>query len=206
MDARLARTREVLIAAIDDALRGGGERLPSITDLCASAGVSRPTFYQHFRDVPTLVAAAGADELEGLFEEIGAEADGEADWGTTTPRVIGHLLERLFAAAPYYRRVLAESDAHAFQERVISFLAERLVVFTPLAEARERESDGEHVGRVATFLAAGATWLVVGWLKQGERRPSVEVAADEISRLLVTSIAAQTGAEVLVPRPEEARS
>ncbi len=204
MDARLARTREVLITAIDEALSGDGEKLPSITELCATAGVSRPTFYQHFRDVPALVAAAGADELERLFEDLGAELESEGStWEQAAPQVVSRLLERLFAAAPYYRRVLAESDAHAFQDRVISFLAARLLVFTPLAEAVDREGDRAHIERTATFLAAGGTWLVVGWLKEGPQRPSVETAADEVSRLLVTSIAAQSGAAAQRRRQDE---
>ena len=194
MDARIVRTREALVQAIDQSLRGGTEKLPTITELCATAGISRPTFYQHFRDVPSLVAAAGVDELQQLFDGVSRELPDGETWEQTARPVIRDLIQRLFDSGPYYRRVLEESDTHAFQERVVEYLAERMMAFTPLGDAARAGADRAHLARTATFLAAGATWLVVAWLKEGASPASVRAAADEVSQLLVTSIAVQTRA------------
>ncbi|MGO1957798.1 TetR/AcrR family transcriptional regulator [Microbacterium sp.] len=195
MDARIVRTREALVQAIDQSLRGGTEKLPTITELCATAGISRPTFYQHFRDVPSLVAAAGVDELQHLFDGVSRELPDGERWEQTAPPVIRDLIQLLFAAGGYFRRVLEESDTHAFQERVVEYLAERMMAFTPLGDAARAGADRAHLARTATFLAAGATWLVVAWLKEGASPASVPAAADEVSQLLVTSIAVQTRAD-----------
>ena len=191
MDARIVRSREALIQAMDDALRDGDSKLPSITELCAAAGMSRPTFYQHFRDVPALVATAGVDELQKHF---GGVVDGLSigdDWEQAAPSVIRDLISRLFGEGDYFRRVLEASDTHAFQGSVVDYLTERLLTFTPLGAAVRGGADPVHLARAATFIAAGVTWLVVEWIKQGAERPSVEAAADEVSQLLITSIAAQ---------------
>ena len=195
MDARIVRTREALIAAIDEALHGDADKLPTITELCQSAGVSRPTFYQHFRDVPALVAAAGVDELLKTFAAASTSPEKKTAWADGAPRVIRDLLSALFAEGRYYRRVLEESDTYAFQERVIGYLTERMLIYTPLGDARGSGSDDVHLRRIAAFLAAGATWLVVGWIKLGPDRPSPTAAADEVSQLIITSIAAQAANE-----------
>lgn len=194
MDARIVRTRESLIQAIDAALHAGDEKLPTITELCAAAGISRPTFYQHFGDVASLVAAAGVDGLQTMFEAVASERPGGVSSVEATPEFVRNLVERLFADGAYYRRVLDASDTHAFQESVVAYLVERLLAFSPLGEDARDEDDLAHRARAATFIAAGVTWLVVAWIKQGPVRPSVTAAADEVSQLIITSIAAQAGA------------
>jgi AcrR family transcriptional regulator len=190
MDARMVRTREALTTAIGDLLVDSEERLPSITDVCSAAGVSRPTFYQHFADVSSLVQAAAVERLLVLFDRVVPDPAGE-QWEATMPRVVSELLDSLFADADFYGRVLRSSNAHAFQERVVEFLAARLLAFSPLGDAVRAGADERRLQRSATFLAAGATWLVVGWLLEADRRPSVPEGAEEIADLLVASITAQ---------------
>ena len=195
MDARIVRTRESLIQAIDAALHAGDEKLPSITELCAAAGISRPTFYQHFGDVPSRVAAAGVDGLQKMFDAAASERPPSMSSEEATPGFIRTLIEQLFSDGDYYRRVLDASDTHAFQESVVEYLVDRLLAFSPLGEGAGDDAERAHRARAATFIAAGVTWLVVAWIKQGPDRPSVAAAADEVTRLLVTSITAQVGAE-----------
>lgn len=202
MDARIARSQEALIHAIDTALRGDDEKTPTITELCATAGISRPTFYQHFRDVPALVAAAGVDELQKMFDGVARELPEGMTWEEAAPSVIRELVECLFVDGAYYRRVLDASDTHVFQERVVEYLADRLMNFTPLGAAIREGAEPVHLARAATFIAAGATWLVVAWLKQGPGRPVVSAVADEVSQLIVTSVAAQTRIDSATPGAE----
>lgn len=189
-DPRLIRSRELLLSAITTALDRPGDEQPSITELCAEAGLSRPTFYQHFGDVPSLIEAAAVERMHALFAAVAPVAP-QADWEGAVPRVVRGLLEGLLGHADFFRRVLSGGTARAVQESVVAFLAQRLLTFSPLAERTPGEGDHARVELFAVFLAAGTTWLVVGWLLDGEaRRPAAEASAD-IAELLVTGVASQ---------------
>ncbi|SMH43685.1 DNA-binding transcriptional regulator, AcrR family [Rathayibacter oskolensis] len=189
-DPRLTRSRELLVAAITAALDRPGDVQPSITELCAEAGVSRPTFYQHFGDVPSLIESAAVDRMHALFAGVVPVAS-EEEWEPAVPRVVDALLGGLLVHADFYRRVLSGGTARAVQESVVAFLAQRLLAFSPLADREPGAGDHARVERFATFLAAGTTWLVVGWLLDGDsRRPAADAAAD-IAELLVTGVASQ---------------
>ncbi|KZX19968.1 TetR/AcrR family transcriptional regulator [Rathayibacter tanaceti] len=189
-DPRPTRSRDLLIAAITTALDGPGDDQPSITELCAAAGVSRPTFYQHFGDVPSLIEAAAVERMHALFGDV-VPGVAAVDWEGTVPRIVRELLEGLLVHANFYRRVLSGGTARAVQESVVAFLVRRLLAFSPLAERAPGGGDHARVERFATLLAAGTTWLVVGWLLDGDaRRPAAEASAD-IAELLVTGVASQ---------------
>lgn len=188
-DPRLTRSREVLLAAITTSLDRPGDEQPSITELCAAAGVSRPTFYQHFGDVDSLVEAAAVDRMHALFAAVVPVASGD-EWERAVPRVVEGLLDGLLVHDHFYRRVLSGGTARSVQESVVAFLAQRLLTFSPLA-AEDPGGDHARVERFATFLAAGTTWLVVGWLLEGDSRRPVADAATDIAELLVTGVASQ---------------
>ncbi|PPI11393.1 hypothetical protein C5D04_12990 [Rathayibacter sp. AY1D2] len=187
-DPRLTRSRELLLTAITSALDRPGDDQPSITELCGAAGVSRPTFYQHFGDVPSLIEAAAVERMHALFGDV-APGTAPADWEGAVPRIVRGLLEGLLVHADFYRRVLSGGAARAVQESVVAFLAQRLLAFSPLAERGSGGGDHARVERFAVLLAAGTTWLVVGWLLDGDaRRPAASASAD-IAELLVTGVA-----------------
>ncbi|MCJ1686864.1 TetR/AcrR family transcriptional regulator [Rathayibacter sp. VKM Ac-2927] len=185
-DPRLARSREQLIAAITVALDHPGDEQPSITDLCSAARVSRPTFYQHFGDVPSLVEAAALERMHALFAAV-VPPSPQDDWETAVPRVVRGLLSGLLEHADFYRRALSGGTARSVQESVVAFLAQRLLAFSPLAA--QEAGDRARVERFAVFLAAGTVWLVVGWLLDGDDRRPVAAASAEIAELLVTGVA-----------------
>lgn len=189
MDSRLVRSRQALIDAITAVLDGPSDAMPSVTELCTAARVSRPTFYQHFGDLPALTEAAAVHRTESLFEAVAPGGPGD-QWQTSAPRVVRELLEGLLAHASFYRRVLAGSGSRSFQEHVVRFLTRRLLTFSPLGDEVRAGSDALQLERFATFLAAGTTWLVVGWILDDASRPSIAEAADEISELLLTGIGA----------------
>ncbi|MWV48807.1 hypothetical protein GRS96_05885 [Rathayibacter sp. VKM Ac-2803] len=189
-DPRLTRSRDLLTAAITTALDRPGDAQPSITELCAAAGVSRPTFYQHFGDVPSLIEAAAVERMHALFAAATPVSSAQ-EWEPAVPRVVHGLLDGLLVHADFYRRVLTGGTARAVQESVVAFLARRLLTFSPLAAREPGAGDHARVERFATFLAAGTTWLVVGWLLEGDPRRPVADAAADIAELLVTGVASQ---------------
>lgn len=181
-DPRTARSREALLEAVTAALETD-DRTPTITELCGAAGVSRPTFYLHFGDVPSLIEAAALARLERLFAEV-APAPESRDWRETAPRVIRDLLIGLAAHAPFYRRVLTGPANGSFHERVVAYMTARLLQYSPLRDAPDADP---HARRLAMFLAAGATWLVTRWLLEPAPAETLRATVDELADLLLTT-------------------
>lgn len=61
--ARSARTREAVVTAVLDLVRGGNLR-PTAKEIAARAGISLRSVYVHFDDLDDLFAAAGARQTE----------------------------------------------------------------------------------------------------------------------------------------------
>jgi len=183
VDNRMRRSRDRLIEAVTSALDAPGAQLPSITELCAAAGVSRPTLYQHFGDVPSLIDAAAIARLRTLFLRV-APASPVDDPARTVPLLVRELLTDLLEHATFYRNVLTGPSAQAFHARVVTFLAERLLTFSPIATRRRSSSTDGH--SLATFMAAGSTWLAVEWLLGDDPHGTAEGSAAIISSTLST--------------------
>lgn len=69
LDARSQQSRDALLAAAWKLVAEHPVSELSITQVAAEAGVSRPTFYQHFSDVPAL-AAECKREMQEVFTRI----------------------------------------------------------------------------------------------------------------------------------------
>lgn len=64
VDVRVAHSRGSLKAALRTLLRTHSPDEISISQLCKAAGLSRPTFYQHFSSVDDVFAAIVRDQLD----------------------------------------------------------------------------------------------------------------------------------------------
>lgn len=201
-DPRSARSRSALIEAMTDLLESEAsvESL-SVTDVVRKAGVSRPTFYQHFGEMSLLVRAAALHRLAGAFAAIPEVALGES-WTTFARGTFRGLLSHLQGRAAFYKRSLTSGGSQALSEDVIGLLAARLLNVSPLGPIlRNRTRVGSPEDR-ATFLAAGTFWLVVRWLDSDFTGPdSVEAMVDRIS-LLLLSAAGVTDGEIALVRAQ----
>lgn len=186
VDPRPARTRAALIEATISALSTAEPGSLSITDLVRAAGVSRPTFYQHFADVNTLIHAAALAKLEATFNSL-LEADPTASVTLFTNSVSTSLLTKLQADAVFFRNVLETSGNSSLVEELVTFLTHRLLSREAVAE-RLTATTGPLANDYAQFVAAGAAWLTVRWLRtdftgentaqaMGERLASMKRAA-----------------------------
>lgn len=161
IDPRAARTRDALIAAALELLATREVVDISITEVVQLAGVSRPSLYQHFGDVPALVSAAAVQNLQHSFScadaDLGEHSDPDFVRG-----IIGMLVDELFAHRTIYQRVLHGPSSYATFEAAVELVAERMrgrLVGARL-DLREPEAGEDRL----TALAAGATWLIVRWL------------------------------------------
>lgn len=179
IDPRSARSMAALLEAATSLIDSGAMDA-TITDVVALAGTSRPTFYQHFGDLPTLQRAAARARLDAAYAPVRTPDYSSPTWPQDLHTEITGLLERLHAHAPFYTRVLdgpASSDAF---EDAVSYIAERMLGTTPRT-ALGGEPLAPHAAR---FLAAGAAWLFRDWLRHDHAEPA-SLVADRIITLML---------------------
>ncbi|MFT2816719.1 TetR/AcrR family transcriptional regulator [Leifsonia sp. A12D58] len=184
-DPRAIRSRVALVSAITDLLETREASEISITDVVGAAGVSRPTFYQHFTDLPDLVAVAAITGLEASFARSDARFAGVAG----VPFLRGSvemLVDELYARRTFYRQTLQGASSRAVSASAIRYVEKRMrdhVVGTHLGTAADIDDQ-------FMAIAAGATWLIISWLGsdfEGRNAPP------EMTRRLTGLVAALTG-------------
>lgn len=145
----------IVTAVRELALLDDPDRL-TITAIVNRAGVSRPTFYAAFPDVPASLAAAADDLLREVFSGIHPAPPGTVD-DSVIAEHLGTVLTRLRIHTAFFSRVLPSRAGFRVLRGVIEFVVERLLG-TPSAH-----TDVEAVEAVA----AGAVWLIYRWLDSG---------------------------------------
>ncbi|RUR00949.1 TetR/AcrR family transcriptional regulator [Labedella endophytica] len=192
-DPRLVRTRDALIGAATAALDDGDSESLSITDLVSAAGVSRPSFYQHFGDLPTLVHAAALTRMRSAFETIATPDNIGDSWEEFSDRTLRELIGHFDDHAAFYLRAVKGPGGQQFAASVIRFLSERLRTVSPLAAAI---TAAERPVERADFLAAGVLWTVTSWLGvETSERVGVDETARRVATLLLSS-SGQTPAQI----------
>lgn len=166
-DPRWARSRALLLEAISGYLDKGVT--PSITDITVRAGVSRPTFYQHFGDLPTAYASAAVERIEREFSRIPAPPVAEDISEDLLLATLTQLFTHQLAHRDFYTTAI-RSGGDALSESLVDFLRTRLTTASPFA-ARLDADDASTYDQV-TALAAGVVWLIQHWLVEPEPRPA----------------------------------
>lgn len=185
-DPRLARTRDALIGAATAALDERDPESLTITDLVAEAGVSRPSFYQHFGDLPTLVHAAALTRMRSAFETIATPAPTVDSWSAFSLGTLRELISHFDSHAAFYLRAVNGPGGQHFAASVIRFLSERFRTVSPLAATI---AESERPAERADFLAAGVLWTITAWLPlDAPDRADVDEMAHRVGVLLLSSI------------------
>ncbi|MDO4898285.1 MAG: TetR/AcrR family transcriptional regulator [Rothia sp. (in: high G+C Gram-positive bacteria)] len=160
-DPRPARSRTALIEAITAVLAAEDADPVNITDIVKRAGVSRPTFYQHFDDLGQLTRAAALEKLSSTFATMDSQ-NFAPDTPGFTVRFTTAMLTQLRDDAAFYRKVLASAGDSALVAELITFLTHRLLNHSPFADGvTAKVANAESY---AQFIAAGVSWTAVRWL------------------------------------------
>lgn len=168
-DPRFQRTRQQLLGAVISLIDADPEQPISITRLVEAAGVSRPTFYQHFTDVGAAMQQAALDRVAEVLPPFVA-----SDGGVSMEnQVYGHVLpalRHLETHRAFYIRVIESAASVSLFEELVHFV-------------RARMSSGEQLNPdVLDIVASGSMWLVVRWLR-GQVAGAAEDIASRVASL-----------------------
>lgn len=181
-DPRATRSKRALLTAATELLDAHDFDELSITQLVTAAGVTRPTFYQHFADLSELASAAAIARLDAEFarHEPGS-ADAAGEGLERLELVVRELLVHLAEHRDFYHRVLNGTRSSAATNAAVELVVRRILERSPLAAARSGR-DSEEVRDSVVILSGGIVWLLSNWLRTPlTGRDSVESMAHRIT-------------------------
>jgi AcrR family transcriptional regulator len=185
----IANQRQRIFAGLAAALAYHGYEDTKVTDVVELAGLSRATFYEHFRGKEACFAAAYEDGVERLAAAVEEAAAGERGWDGCLSAGLHAGLSFLAADPALAHLLLVESLAAARparleHERSLVRLAEAL---RPPAEAPGGEAVPEETLRL---LAGGLASHVSARVLAGEGERLVEDHDLLLQYLLAPTVAA----------------
>lgn len=191
-DPRVARSRENLIAAMNDLLRD--QPIEKITASMAAreAGTSRPTLYQHFGDLTGLIEATAVHNLEQLlFTAWEGDAIG-------SPDAIRRLLNHLQDDRDFFLNVLQGPSNYQVMHAITQALARQLWNGFAIEEGLNRDDNpfkakdlsqikladtsDPTLAQKIKFVADGVVGAAVGWLA-GTRDETAKQLANTLQNL-----------------------
>jgi AcrR family transcriptional regulator len=185
VDPRVEHSRRMLKETLVELARGSSPEKISVSALCKAAGVSRPTFYQHFDDIDDVYSAHIEDKLNAFGEEL----EQNVATGAPVEEYIAQTVARLDVTGPRYVHVLSAGGvlprARTTVHRWMSGFCARTNYGRP-----ESELSPEERYRVS-FLVGGAMSVM------GERIMHPDTLTPEEITALLTSLARGT-----VPSPK----
>ncbi|MFF2371401.1 TetR/AcrR family transcriptional regulator [Agromyces sp. NPDC058110] len=178
VDARVERTRRALQQAALELARAGRFDDATVVDITDAAGVNRSSYYQHYDDRDSLLA----DAIEAAEIEAAAAAPTPTSVPAQLPPSMIAALRHFETDADLYRRLLGERGSPIVAARIRArFEAQaRAGVISSGTTAFE----GLPIDIVAAGIAGSCLAVIQAWLEL-EPRPSIEVAAGWVWRVLV---------------------
>lgn len=174
-DPRVRRTQRLLQdTAIRLALAGGYDRL-TIDELLASAGLSRPTLYVHFKDKWTLLDSALEDALEALRAATEAALVAEHGAFTIEP------MRAFFVAASEHSdalRVLLRGTGHSRPLQAWTDELERVAMRWLTRQAEQTGRSPRVPLKLVTRQFAWAVVATLTWWLEDEPETTPEQVTD----------------------------
>lgn len=190
-DPRFRRSYEALVNAVTVLLEHGALPDLSIAQIVEYAGVTRPTFYQHFPDIQTAAQHAALAKLEEIFtlaDEQSKQSDVPDGYDIEKFRQDTFLILRhLQEYENFYLTIWNHAGTSHFLEELIRFVSERLL---PTPGREEQKGWQQREQDCLLMVSGGATWMAVRWLCLGSAREEAEVMAERITRTADTLISA----------------
>ncbi len=168
LSTRAAQSRRALLEVTFKQLSQAQPGTPNISDLVKQAGVSRPTFYQHFKDADGLMRTAAFEKLNQVFASLPA-ADQEE---VLTQQSFLQLLLGLQKEAIFFRNIMQTSGNATLALELVGFIGNRLLAQPSIVHQLESKTQGSNLKDYVQFIAAGVSWVTVHWLHSDFEGPN----------------------------------
>lgn len=179
-DVRFQRSLSALIDATISLVEDRPVQQISITQLVETAGVTRPTFYQHFSDIPFAAQRAALHRLDQAIPPIGGVVMPMTE--DVASQIEHHLLPALTHLADhrtFYLRVIEGGASVTFFEELVRFVASKM---SPELFCQTANQKGVVEKDLLDMVAGGSMWLLVRWL-----RGEIEGSPNSIAQRLAST-------------------
>jgi AcrR family transcriptional regulator len=163
-----------------------GYKKISITDITDRAGLSRPTFYLHYKSKDDILM----DHLDTLFAPVLEELNvlrQDSDIDQPGAIAMTRLFERIFRNIDVFRVVL---QAGVEQSLIKRLYQHNLIYLIDLADRCEMEIKKEVLELAAQYLAGALVGIIVKWIQSSEPQPpnKMGVFLTEISMPIIRTV------------------
>lgn len=205
---RATQSASKIIAAVTQLLDERDANTITITDVVQIAGVTRPTFYSAFGDLPTAFAEAAGQRLIDDMGVISISDMPEDEVYDTVSNGLHVIMTRIARHNEFYSRALHGHAGRIVQTRVIRVLEDEIRRNVPISKALQKgPMDYESA---LTAIAASVSWTMLEWFTESPQT-SIEQLTAKLRDILYFSVygglgkAARRSSKKKV-QPEEAGS
>lgn len=185
-DPRATRSRQALIDAATRVLDSNTNPELNISEIVREAGVSRPTFYQHFGDTAALVQAATLARLSEIFS-VAKPLELGTSWAEFARENFRAMLAEMNKNRTFYTNVLSGAGGYNATSDAVTAVAERILNNSPLGPVLHSRTSPVSAREHAHFMSAGAIWLIARRLLGSTEPLNTLELADHIGALILGS-------------------
>lgn len=185
-DPRATRSRQALIQAATRILDAAPTPDLGVSDIVREAGVSRPTFYQHFGDTAALIQAATITRLCEIFSVAKPLTLGTS-WTEFARENFRAILAEMNKNRTFYTNVLEGVGGYNASNDTVEIVARRILDNSPLGPVLKSQRSPLSPKEHAHFMSAGAIWLIARRLLDSPEPLNTTELADHIGALLLSS-------------------
>ena len=179
-DRRITRSRAALREALIDLLEERGLEGITVNDLCARAGLTRGTFYNHYADKEALLEAFEdevLDDLTALERRMGELGMGNVLFHVARKQPLPFLVELfdyLRSQGDFLHAALGPGGDVRFGPRLRDSLCTQLI--ESILHDRYRENPTPFVNYYVAFFASAYLGVITRWIETGMHETSQEMA------------------------------
>ena len=180
LDRRIAKSREALRCAFISLLQEQGFDAVTINDLCATAGINRTTFYNHFKDKDQLLSYFEQDVLKRLeafqprIASLGVAELFACSLTKRPPRALIDLFSLLGSEGDLLHALLGDGGDPAFARALNEVVCVNIV--RSVLHKKYREHPSVFVEYYISFYATAYLGVITRWILTGRRESAEEMA------------------------------
>ena len=188
-DPRIARSRAALREAFIALVEERGIDGLSVGDLCASAGLNRGTFYNHFRDKESLLASFEDEVVEGLggvlakFQSIKLREIAACSLARRPLPMLVELYDYLREEGPFLHAMLGPGGDARFGMRLREAVCDRFV--RSLLHERYQNDPSAFTRYYISFYSGAYLGVISEWINSGMTETSEEMTLISMRLLFI---------------------